>query len=203
MTTTVAVVEQHPLFREALARVIDEAPGLVRGPMTGSVDEFLAHRSPQGVVVLEEHGGASAVLAVAEAGHKPLVLAAQAHDTDVLAAMAAGARGFLTKFADAPEIATAMRRVADGGSYVSPSLAARMLGGPVARPPARTALTDRERQVLSLLAHGERDVDIARTLTISVRTVRSHLDRIREKTGQRRRSELTRLAIGEGLVYQR
>ena len=50
---------------------------------------------------------------------------------------------------------------------------------------------------------GERDVDIARALTICVRTVRSHLNRIREKTGQRRRSELTRLAIGEGLLRRR
>jgi DNA-binding NarL/FixJ family response regulator len=57
--------------------------------------------------------------------------------------------------------------------------------------------------VLSLLAAGERDQDIAEQLHISVRTVRSHLDRIRDKTGRRRRPELTRLAIEEGIVRDR
>jgi len=61
-------------------------------------------------------------------------------------------------------------------------------------------LTDRERQVLSLLARGRTDRAIGEELAISVSTVRSHLDRIREKTGLRRRSELTRLAIDEGLA---
>ncbi|MDR7275570.1 response regulator transcription factor [Catenuloplanes atrovinosus] len=205
MTTTVSVIEQHPLFRQALAGVIDEVPELVRGPLTGSVDEFLAYRAPHGVVVLDTQlpgrGGAGAVLAVAEAGYRPLVLSTQATRTDVQAALAAGARGFLTKSADVPEIAAALRQVASGGQYVSPTLAARLLHAPAPVPAPRTVLTERERQVLALLAHGERDVDIARALTISVRTVRSHLDRIREKTGQRRRSELTRLAIGEGLVH--
>ncbi|MDP9794073.1 DNA-binding NarL/FixJ family response regulator [Catenuloplanes nepalensis] len=203
--TTVSVIEQHPLFRQALAGVIDGVPELVRGPLTASVDEFLAHRAAPGVVVLDTQlpgrNGAGAVLAVAEAGHRPLVLSTAATHADVRAALAAGARGFLTKSADVPEIAAAMRAVAAGGNYVSPTLAARLLHTPAPAPVARTVLTDRERQVLALLAHGDRDVDIARALTISVRTVRSHLDRIREKTGRRRRSELTRLAIGEGLLH--
>jgi len=55
--------------------------------------------------------------------------------------------------------------------------------------------------VLALLAEGERDQDIAEALRISVRTVRSHLDRIREKTGRRRRPDLTRFAIEEGIVH--
>jgi DNA-binding NarL/FixJ family response regulator len=97
-----------------------------------------------------------------------------------------------------------VRQVADGGTYVSPTLAGLLLDSTRTRQAGpRLALTPREREVLALLAEGERDVDIARALTISVRTVRSHLDRIREKTGQRRRSELTRLAIGEGLLARR
>jgi DNA-binding CsgD family transcriptional regulator len=61
-------------------------------------------------------------------------------------------------------------------------------------------LSAREKEILALVAQGERDEDIAQALFISVRTVRSHLDRIRDKTGRRRRPDLTRLAVERGLV---
>jgi DNA-binding NarL/FixJ family response regulator len=130
-----------------------------------------------------------------------LVVSAQSESSDVLGAMGAGARGYLTKASGADEIVRAVREVADGKTFVSPTLASILLDSARGRSAGpRLALTDREKQVLSLLAEGERDLDIARTLSVSVRTVRSHLDRIREKTGRRRRPELTRLAIEEGLV---
>ncbi|MFI7541806.1 LuxR C-terminal-related transcriptional regulator [Actinoplanes sp. NPDC049599] len=204
-----SIVEDHPLYRAALARLVDGLPGCTPGPVAGSVEEFLAYRAPAGgVVLLDLHlpgqQGPAAALAVTEAGHRPLVISAQAERAEVLAVLAAGARGYLTKSAEAPEIAAAIRQIAGGGTYVSPTLAAFLLDSARSRQAGpRLALTPREREVLALLAEGERDVDIARTLTISVRTVRSHLDRIREKTGRRRRSELTRLAIGEGIAVWR
>ena len=71
-------------------------------------------------------------------------------------------------------------------------------------PPAGTAgpgqLSPRERELVTLVAQGRTDADIAAQLYISIRTVRSHLDRIRDKTGARRRADLTRLALAEGLV---
>ena len=85
--------------------------------------------------------------------------------------------------------------------YVSPTLAAYLLRA--ARQdaaPGPNALTDREREILALVAAGERDADIGEQLFISVRTVRSHLDRIRDKTGRRRRADLTRLALEQGIV---
>jgi DNA-binding NarL/FixJ family response regulator len=205
----VSIVEDHPLYRTALARLIDGLPGFTLGPVAGSVEEFFAYRPRSGgVVLLDLHlpgqQGPAAALAVTEAGHRPLVISAQADQEDVLAVLAAGARGYLTKSAEASEIASAIRQIAAGGTYVSPTLAAFLLDS--ARPRQagpRLSLTRRELEVLALLAEGERDVDIARALTISVRTVRSHLDRIREKTGQRRRSELTRLAIGAGISVRR
>lgn len=206
---SVSIVEDHPLFRAALGRVLADLPGVDPGPAAGSVEEFLAYRLPPGgVVLLDLHlpglQGAAATLAVVEAGHRPLIVSAQTDQSDVLAALAAGARGYLTKSADAGEIGAAVRQVADGGTYVSPTLAGLLLDSTDSRPAGpRLTLTAREREVLALLAEGERDVDIARSLTISVRTVRSHLDRIREKTGQRRRSELTRFAIGAGLLARR
>ena len=119
-------------------------------------------------------------------------------------AIAAGAAGYLTKSSEPEEITHAVQVVAEGGTYVSPTLASFLLQAartdPVDIP---FALTEREKEILSLVASGERDADIAEQLYISIRTVRSHLDRIRDKTGRRRRADLTRLAIQEGIVEDR
>jgi DNA-binding NarL/FixJ family response regulator len=202
----VCVVEDHPLYRAALVRALDEEPGIRVAATTGSVEEFLAWRIPPGQVVILDlklpgaHDSA-AVVAVSSAGHRVLVVSAHAGQAEVLGAMAAGARGYLTKDAEATEVLRAVRAVAAGHSYVSPTLASFLLDSANARNTRiRLPLSAREREVLSLLAAGERDQDIAEALSISVRTVRSHLDRIRDKTGRRRRSELTRLAIEESIA---
>lgn len=206
MPILVGVVEDHPLFRAAMSRVLAEAPGLAVGVVAESVAQFAAARQPPGVVVLDltlpgvHH--AAAVIEVADMGHRVLVVSADAGQEEVLGAISAVARGYLTKDAGAAEIVRAVREVWAGNSYVSPGLASLLLDtsrGRYAGP--AIALSARERQVLSLLAAGERDVDIAEQLGISVRTVRSHLDRIRDKTGRRRRPELTRLAIEEGIGH--
>ncbi|MDG4829507.1 response regulator transcription factor [Solwaraspora sp. WMMD1047] len=202
----VSVVEDHPLYRAALVGSLTETPGVRVGAAARSVEEFLAYRRPAGTVVLLDLSlpgvrGAAAVLTVVERGHRVLVVSAQSGRDDVLSAIAAGAKGYLTKAADGDEVIRAIRTVSTGGTYVSPTLASILLDSASRRQAGpRLALTARERQVLSLLAAGERDVDIARALSVSVRTIRSHLDRIREKTGRRRRPELTRLAIEEGIV---
>jgi DNA-binding NarL/FixJ family response regulator len=106
----------------------------------------------------------------------------------------------------ADDVLRAVRCVANGDTFVSPTLASFLLdsAGPsgtgLSRSGPLLVLSDREREILALLAAGQRDVDIARTLTISIRTVRSHLDRIRDKTGRRRRPELTRPAIELGVM---
>lgn len=203
----VSVVEDHPLYRAALVRALADSPGVTVAATAGSVEEFLAARqSTGGVVILDLKlpgvCDAAAVMQVVGLGYRVLVVSAHGAQSDVLAAIAAGARGYLTKDADADEVLRAVREVSAGHSYVSPTLASLLLDSSRGRyTVARPQLTDRERQVLSLLAAGERDADIAKQLMITVRTVRSHLDRIREKTGRRRRPELTRLAIEEGIVH--
>jgi len=78
---------------------------------------------------------------------------------------------------------------------------ALMLTDPGPRqPPGPGTLSTRERELVTLVAQGRTDAQIAAQLYISIRTVRSHLDRIRDKTGRRRRADLTRLALSEGLV---
>jgi DNA-binding NarL/FixJ family response regulator len=202
----VCVVEDHPLYRAALVRALSDADWIAVEVTAGSLEEFLAHRCEPGRVVILDlklpgMQDSAAVVSVTSAGHRVLVVSAHSEPAEVLGAIAAGARGYLTKDAEAEEILRAVRTIAAGGSYVSPTLASFLLDSSRGRDTRyRVPLSDRERQVLSLLAAGERDQDIADALAISVRTVRSHLDRIREKTGRRRRPDLTRLALEEGIA---
>jgi DNA-binding NarL/FixJ family response regulator len=205
----VAVVEDHPLYRAAVARVLGDVADFSVATTAESVAQFAAARLAPGAVVildlkLRGVGDAAAVMEVVGMGHRVLVVSAHAGQDEVLGAIAAGARGYLTKDVDGTEIIRAVREVAAGNSYVSPTLASFLLNSSRERHAGpKVVLSAREREVLSLLAAGERDQDIAEQLHISVRTVRSHLDRIRDKTGRRRRPELTRLAIEEGIVRDR
>lgn len=204
----VAVIEDHPLYRAAVARVLAEAPDIELGAVADSVARFAVCRQPAGSVVvldlkLRGVADAAAVLEVVGMGHRVLVVSAHAGQAEVLGAISAGARGYLSKDADGDEILRAIREIAAGNSYVSPTLASFVLNSSRERNAGpKLVLSERERQVLSLVAAGERDQDIAELMSISVRTVRSYLDRIRDKTGRRRRPELTRLAIEEGIAYE-
>jgi DNA-binding NarL/FixJ family response regulator len=127
-----------------------------------------------------------------------LVLSASEDRESVVTALEAGARGYVTKSAQTSEILAAVREVAAGNHYVSPTLAAYLLR---ASAEARTpALTERERQILVLIATGMTDQEIAGQLNISVRTVRSHLDNIGHKLGERRRAALASQAHRLGLT---
>jgi DNA-binding NarL/FixJ family response regulator len=200
MGIAVGVIEDHPLYRAAVGALLAETQGIEVNAVAESVARFAARRRVStGVVVLGLNlpgvRDAAAVPRVVGLGHQVLVVSAHTGETEVLAAMAAGARGYLSKGSEGAEIIRAVREIAAGRGYVSPALASFVRGaGPVIE------LSTREREVLSLVAGGERDQDIARRLAISVCTVRSYLDRIRDKTGQRRRSELTRYALERGVL---
>ena len=203
----VGVIEDHPLYRAAVARVLDETPDIELGVVADSVARFAAGRQPSGGVVvldlkLQGVRDAAAVLEVVGMGHRVLVVSAHADQPEVLSAISAGARGYLSKDTDGAEILRAIRAIAAGNSYVSPILAAFVLNSSRERQAGpRIELSAQEQRVLSLVAAGERDADIADAMSISIRTVRSYLDRIRDKTGRRRRPELTRFAIEEGIAH--
>lgn len=199
----VGIIEDHPVFRQGLAQTIETAPGMSLAFAVGSVEEFerLGIRPDVAIVDLGLPGvrGAEAVRRVHGLGVEVLVVSADGHHQEVVNALAAGASGYVTKLAQPSEILTALEAVASDGSYVSPALAACLLRTDRERA-GSLALTAREREVLVALAGGDTDQDIAERLYISVRTVRSHLDRIRDKTGRRRRPDLTRLAMEEGML---
>jgi DNA-binding NarL/FixJ family response regulator len=200
----VSVVEDHPLY----VQLLQQAGEIELDTVTDSVGRLAASRPRAGCVVvlgvnIRGARDGAAVLQVSGMGHRVLVVSAHAAQPDVLGAISAGARGYLSKESEGSEILRAVREIAAGNSYVSPTLAAFVLnGGSNRRAGPRIDLSGQERQVLGLVAAGERDQDIAAAMGISVRTVRSYLDRIRDKVGARRRADMTRVAIELGILAE-
>lgn len=193
---TVVIVDDHPLYREGLAKAVEGADDLTLVGAARGIDEFeRLHLTPT-VVLLDLHlpgvTGSEAVERVVGAGHRVLIVSAEATPEAVVDALGAGASGYVTKDVEAADLVAAVRLIAAGGTYVSPTLAGFLLHARNTSS-TRVELTGRELEVLELVADGETDREIAIRLFISIATVRSHLDRIRDKTGARRRVQLAAL----------
>jgi DNA-binding NarL/FixJ family response regulator len=135
---------------------------------------------------------------------KILVLSMQDDPAYVREAFAAGASGYVLKEAADEEVVAAVREVAGGGSYVHPALGARMVAADAAERAAAKAdpLSEREREVLRLLALGHTNQEIAGKLYISVRTAESHRAHIMQKLRLTTRAELVRYALSNGLLTE-
>jgi two-component system response regulator NreC len=133
---------------------------------------------------------------------KVLVLSMQDEPSYVREAFAAGASGYVLKEAADEEVVTAVREIAGGGSYVHPTLGARMVTAEAAERAAAEAdpLSDREREILRLLALGHTNQEIAKMLYISVRTAETHRAHIMQKLRLSTRAELVRHALANGLL---
>ena len=131
-----------------------------------------------------------------------LVLSMQDDPSYVREAFAAGASGYVLKEAADEEVVSAVREIAGGGNYVHPALGARMVAADAAARAAAEAdpLSDREREVLRLLALGHTNQEIAKMLYISVRTAETHRAHIMQKLRLSTRAELVRYALTHGLL---
>ena len=160
-------------------------------------------------VVMPGRTGLEACAEVVEASKgRVLMLSMQDDPTYVREAFAAGASGYMLKEAADTEVVQAVREVAAGGRYVHPTLGARLahpsLRGQARLDAARRAaddpLSDREREVLRLLALGHTNQEIAKKLFISVRTAETHRAHIMQKLGLETRAELVRYALVNGML---
>ena len=135
---------------------------------------------------------------------KVLFLSMQDDPSYVREAFAAGASGYVLKEAADEEVVSAVREIADGGRYVHPALGARMVAAEAEERAAAEAdpLSDREREVLRLLALGHTNQEIAERLYISVRTAESHRAHIMQKLRLGTRAELVRYALAHGLLEE-
>lgn len=195
--TRVLIVDDHPLFRDGLAGLLGTLPGVEVMGTAGTAAEALAaiKQSPPDIVLMDINlPGTSGVEATRQAtaispDTAVLVITMVDDDDTVLAALAAGARGYVLKGASGEEIAAALRTIAAGGAVFGAGIATRILAGapatavrrPVAALPAGEELTGREREVLQLLADGASNRHIARVLGISLKTVQNHVSRILDK----------------------
>jgi DNA-binding NarL/FixJ family response regulator len=133
---------------------------------------------------------------------KVLILSMQDEPRYVREAFAAGASGYVLKEAADNEVVAAVREVAGGGRYVNPELGARLItaDAEAARQAEEDPLSDREREVLRLLALGHTNQEIAKRLYISVRTAETHRAHIMQKLGLQTRADLVAYALERGLL---
>ena len=206
------IVDDHAILRAGLRRVLDaepdidvvgEAPSAERAvfeAISGQPDVVLMDVMMPGKTGIE---GMPAVLqAVPQA--KVLVLSMQDDPRYVREAFAAGASGYVLKEAADSEVVGAVRAVAAGERYVHPSLGARLVAAEAEeqRKAEADPLSDREREVLRLLALGHTNQEIAKALFISVRTAETHRAHIMQKLRLTSRAELVRYALAEGMLEE-
>ena len=210
----VMVVDDHPMWRDAVERDLQAAGFDVVG-VAANGNEALARFPacrPQVVVLDLQIPGPNGVEVTAEVlqqdpSARVLILSASGEQTDVLDAVKAGATGYLVKSASRTELLDAVRRVADGDTVFTPGLAGLVLGefrrlnegsGPETDP-MQPALTERETEVLRMVAKGMSYKQIAERLVLSHRTVQNHVQNTLRKLQMHNRVELTRYAIEQGL----
>jgi DNA-binding NarL/FixJ family response regulator len=204
----VLVVDDHPIVRQGLVGVLSDEDDLEVVGEAGSGREAvgLVSRLRPDVVLLDlEMADVDGVEAIPQlrAAHPTVeVLVFTAYDTDerVLGAIRAGARGYLLKGASADEIARGIRTVASGGSYLEPRVASKVLAEVSAPRRAALSLSEREREVLRLVADGLPTKQIAASLSISERTVKFHVNSIFHKLGADNRAQAVALAAQRGLL---
>ena len=207
--TTIVIADDHVLVREGLKMLLSAEPDLqvVADTGDGAAVEALVRALAPGLLVLDlELPGksgievAAAIKADLSIFCKVLVLTGNLKTETVSRALAAGADGYVVKSEDAAELLTAVRTVLAGQIYVSKQIAGAFAAG--AGLPAGTPvvpITPREREVLSLVARGYANNDIAALLDISVLTVRTHRQRLMQKLGLRNAAEITAYAVKLGL----
>lgn len=213
MTVRVLIVDDHAVVRRGLRAFLESEPALIVVGEAADGRQALAvlrrcaaAGEPPDVVLMDLQmpgmGGveATAEITAAHPGVRVVALTSFGEVERVHAALAAGASGYLLKDAEPEEVATAVRVAAAGEVHLDPAVAgrlARRLAGPRT---GLAALTNREREILALVAQGYANRDIADELVISERTARTHVSNMLSKLGLSSRTQAALLAIREGLI---
>jgi DNA-binding NarL/FixJ family response regulator len=211
VTARVLIADDHEVLREGLRRVIEAGGDFTVVAEARDGREAVAltreHRPDIAVIDLRMPGysGEEATRRIARRvrGTKVLVLSAHEEWERVRSALAAGALGYVVKSAAVSELVEALHALCEGRGYLSPALARQMVDatapGGAPRSPLEQ-LTDREREVLALIAEGLSSKEIAAQLGHSPKTAESHRTSLMRKLGVHKTSALVRIAIREGLV---
>jgi two-component system response regulator NreC len=206
----VLIVDDHAVVRSGLRKVLESDADIEvvaeAGDARHAVFEARAHK-PDVIlmdVVMPERSGIEAIPDVLHDAPdaKVLILSMQDDPNYVRQAFAAGAAGYILKEAADTDVVAAVREVANGGRYVHPALGARMVVAEAEerRRAEQDPLSDRERDVLRLLALGHTNQEISEQLYISVRTAETHRAHVMQKLRLSTRAELVRYALQHGLL---
>lgn len=201
----VLIVDDHVLLRQALAHVLARSPGI---EVVGHADNGREATTAAGKIrpdvvlmdmVMPGLNGIDATRQILRSQPKCRVLILSAHSDDerVTQALEAGAAGYLLKSADAEELVLAIRTVHGGGQYLAAEVGHDLPPAPVS-PIAE--LTEREREVLQLVAEGRSNSEIAEELTLSIKTVEVHRANVMHKLQAPSHTDVIRYAIQGGLV---
>ncbi len=205
-TIRLLLADDHPVVRRGLRAVLDTEPGftVVAEAATAEQAVALAATDDVDVVLMDlQFGpgmhGAAATAAITERPGAPRVLVLTTYDTDadILAAIEAGATGYLLKDAPPDELAAAVRTAAAGNSALAPTVAHRLMTR--MRTPG-TALSRRETEVLQLVADGLSNQQISKRLHLSQATVKSHLVHVYVKLGVDSRTAAVAAATDRGVI---
>src|SRR3984885_4059895 len=206
----VLIVDDHEVVRDGVKRLLDEQPGVIFCGEAGTPDEALRRvlEDDWDAVVLDlSFAGKSGLEVLKELRQiRPrlpvLVLTMHSEEQYARRAFKAGAAGFITKDSPRAELFKAIHKVMEGGKYISPALAETLivdLKRGVDRAPDET-LSDREFQVMRLIASGKTLSEIANLLSLSDKTISTYRARLLDKMGMRTNAELTHYAIQNKLV---
>jgi two-component system invasion response regulator UvrY len=206
----ILIVDDHAIVREGLKRIIDDAPGLEVGAEAGGATEALdqLRAGRWDVVVLDRDlpgRGGLELLGDIKRGYPNLpvlILSFHAEEAYAVPAMQAGADGYLMKDSGTGQLVEAIKKLASGGKFVTPSLAEQLataVGGDAGKP-RHAVLSEREHEVLRLIASGVTVSQIAAQMALSVKTVSTYRRRILNKMNLQNNAQLTHYAIKHQLI---
>ena len=202
----VLLVDDHPVVRAGIEGILSSQADIeVVGEASDGAEAISLNRALQPDVILmdlqmPEMDGVTAIKAIREQANPPHILVLTTYDTDadIVQAIQAGATGYLLKDTPREDFFAAVRQVAKGESVLTPVVASRLMAR--MRAPAEEQLSERELEVLALVAQGHSNQDIAKHLHISAATVKTHLIHIYGKLGVNDRTAAVTTALEKGIL---
>jgi len=203
---SVVLADDHAVVRSALRKLLDDEPGIEVVAEAGDAESAVryCHGHHPAVLILDINmPGGSGLAAIPDVRRQSpeteiVMLTMQDETASAREAVQAGVRGYILKEAASDDLVNAVRLAARGKTYIQPELVSKLAADPEGRDP--DDLSEREIEVLRLIALGHTNSEIAETLHLSVRTIESHRAHIQRKLNVSSRSELVRHAIGRGLL---
>ena len=206
----ILIADDHPVVRKGLKEIIEETPGMMVGDEASNGQETIekVRKSDFDIVLLDiSMPGRSGLEIIKELkSEKPdlsvLILSMHPEEQYAVRVLKAGASGYLTKESAPDELITAIRKASIGRKYISSSLAEKLAFDLEidAEKPLHETLSDREYEVMRMIASGKTISEIAKKLFLSVKTISTYRSRILEKTGMKSNAELTHYALKNRLV---